>query len=271
MKGFILPLCLAAALALAPQPAPAQQPDPFAQAIDIPLQRFPTCCPRPEWWDAAGEVPRVHSLDGFLQVWQDKGLTAEQKAKALFQAIEDNHQTDDDITAPAITYIYYVARSYPYLRELTEFGVRRYLDYDRPMERYSGKPGDLSGGLARNLAEIYIRDGEPERAVPVLRHILGPRRDEVNGHTLQLAAITLGQALEKLGRGPEAVEVLIDARRSFDGSWEERIDRQLAQVADDMGPAYYLYDTRISGPVALIALALLLALGIFRRRRPRLG
>ena len=265
---------LAAVLAVAflglPVPGAAQQDDAFAQRIDVPPQGFPSCCPRPDWWDAVGEVPRVHSMEGFLQVWQDRSLSAEQRAKALFQAIEDHQQTDHDITAAAVTYFYSVARSYPHIRALTEFGVGRYLDYDQPLDGYSGKSGDRSAGMARNLARIYISDGEPELAVPLLRHILGPRRDEVNDHMLEFAALYLGQALGRLGRNAEAVEVLLAAKRDFEGDWEARLDDQLAETRRAMGPGYYLHDTRVSGPALLAFLALIAAVGVFWRRRPRL-
>lgn len=263
--------CVAAALiALLPGTGPAQYEDHFAERVEVPRRSFPTCCPRPAWWDAVGEVPRVHTMEGFLQLWQDRDLSAEQKAKALFQAIEDHSRGDDDITAAAVTYFYSVGRSYPYLRELTEFGVGRYLDYDRPLDGYMGKAGDLSAGMVRNLSNIYIADGEPERAVPLLRHILGPRRDEVNDHLLEFAALNLGRALGMLGRGPEAVEVLLDARREFDGDWEAQLDDELDDLRSAMGLGYYLYDTRISGPLVVVMLAALLAVGVLWRRRPRL-
>lgn len=265
---------LLAALLAAPvltEAAPGQQDAGYSERIEVPRQRFPACCPRPDWWDAVGEVPRIHSMEGFLEVWQDRALSAEQRAKALFQAIEDNQRTDDDITAAAVTYFFSVGRSYRYLRPLTEFGVGRYLDYDRPLVGYSGKPGDLSAGIVRNLATIYLADGEPERAVPLLEHILGPRRDEVNDHLLELTALRLGQALDSLGRDPEAITVLLAAKRDFDGDWESRLDDELAAIRGRMGLTYYLHDRRFSGPALVVLLALALAAGVFWRRRPRLG
>lgn len=261
---------LAAALAGLPASTPAQQRDGGTERIEVPARDFPACCPRPAWWSDAGEVPRVQTMEGFLSVWQDAGLSAEQKAKALFQAIEDNHRLDDDITAAAVTYFYSVGRSYDHLRELTEYGTGRYLDYDRPLDGYGGKSGDISAGMARNLARIYLADGEPARAVPLLRHILGPRRDEVNDHLLEFAALYLAQALEALGRQPEAIEVLLDAKSEFDGDWESRLDDGLAGIRAGMGAEYFLHDTRISGPALAVLLGLVLILGIFWRRRPRL-
>lgn len=269
MTGRPAVAVILAALAAA-GPAPAQQAASFAERVEVPLQRFPACCPRPEWWESAGPVPHVNTMEGFLEVWQDRALGAEQKAKALFQVIEDHQRTDDDITAAALTYFYSVGRSYPYLRELTEFGVGRYLDYNRPLEGYSGKPGDLSAGMARNLARIYLADGEPERSVPLLRHILGPRRAEVNDHLLEFTALYLGQALDAIGRGPDAIAVLLAAKRDFAGDWEPKLDEELAGIRGRMGLEYYLHDRRVSGPALIGLLGLALVLGIFWRRRPRL-
>lgn len=270
---MIVRACLAAVLAALALSglAPAQQENLFAQKIEVPRQSFPTCCPRPAWWDSVGEVPRIHSMEGFLEVWQDKALSTEQRAKALFQAIEDHQGTDDDITAAAVTYFFSVGRSYRHLRDLMEFGVGRYLDYDRPLVGYSGKPGDLSAGMVRNLATIYLADDEPERAVPLLNHILGPRRDDVNDHLLELSALRLGQALEAMGRDPEAITVLLAAERDFNGDWEPRLDKELGVIRARMGPRYYLHDWRLSGPAVAVLLVLVLALGLFWRRRPRLG
>lgn len=234
------------------------------------VRAFPGCCPRPPWWDAAGPVPHVRSYDEFLAVWQDRTLSDAQRAKALFQAIEDHLHSDDHITAAAVTYFYSVGRSYRHLRALTEFGAARYLDYDQPVARTRGKPGDLAAGMARNLARIYIRDGEPERAVALLRYILGPRRDDVNDHLLELAALYLGQALGTMGRDVEAIKVLTAARRDFAGDWEPRLDEELAMIRGRMGLAYYLHDRRISGPVLIGLLGLVLFLGVTRRRAPRL-
>jgi hypothetical protein len=262
---------IAAALVLAlPGSVPAQQPDPFAQPIEVPLQRFPACCPRPEWWEAAGPVPHARDMKAFLDLWQNRSLSDEQKAKALFQVIEDHHRSNDDLTAAAITYYPSVDRNYPYMRALLEFGVSRYLDHDRSLENYSGKTGDLSAGMVRKLAGIYIAEGEPGRAIPITQHILGPRRGEVNDHLLEFNAMALAEALGRTGREPEAVAVLLAAKSDFEGDWEERIDDQLARLRGDMGLAYYLHDKRISGPVLLALLVVLLVVGIFWRRQPRI-
>lgn len=260
---FLVVLMLAPAL-----PAAAQAADPEAP-VALPAQSFPDCCPRPSWWDATGEVAHIDSMDQFNAVWQDQTLSNEQKSKALFQAIEDHYLDNDDITAAAVTYFFPVARSYAHLPELTEFGVGRYLDYDRPMQGYSGLPGDLSAGMVRNLAGLYIDAGEPERAVPLLRHILGPRAAEVNDHLKEFAALYLAQALAALGRAPEAVQVLLDAKDSLHGDWEVTLDKELARLRDRMGPEYYFYDRRISGPALLLLLGAVLALGIIWRQRAR--
>ena len=90
---------------------------------------------------------RIDSMETFLAVWQNQALTDEQKAKALFQAIEDFVRRDDDITAAAVNYYYWVDRDYDHIRRLYEFGVGHYLDYDRPLENYGGKAGDMSAGM----------------------------------------------------------------------------------------------------------------------------
>jgi tetratricopeptide (TPR) repeat protein len=247
--------------------AGAQTPDPRATTHII---DFPHCCPRPGWWDEVKIETRIDSMETFLAVWQDQALTDEQKAKALFQAIEDFVRRDDDITAAAVNYYYWVDRDYDHIRRLYEFGVGYYLDYDRPLENYGGKAGDMSAGMVNNLAKLYLREGKPERAVPWLRYILDVREAEVNDHLLETAAAHLGDALNRLGRGPEAIEVLLAARRDYDGDWEKRLDDELATVRGEMGLPYYLHDTRLG--VRALGLAMIVALGgmmLWRRRRGR--
>ena len=110
----------------------------------------------------------------------------------------------------------------------------------------------------------------PERAVPWLRYILEERGAEVNDHLLETATVHLGDALNRLGRKPEAIEVLLAARRDYDGDWEKRLDEQLAEIRGEMGLSYYLHDTRLG--VLVLAAAMIVALGgmmLWRRRRGR--
>lgn len=250
-----------------PRGAGAQVPDPRDTTQ---INDFPACCPRPSWWDEVEIDTRIDSMETFLALWQNQALTDEQKAKAMFRAIEDFARSDDDITAAAVNYYYWVDRDYPHIRQLYEFGVGTYLDYDRPLEDYSGEAGDMSAGMVNNLAKIYMREGMPQRAVPWLRYVLEVREAEVNDHLLETAAVHLGDALSRLGREPEAIEVLLAARQRYDGDWEERLDEQLANIQDSMGLRYHVYDTRQSLPVT--GLALILALGggmVWWRRRSR--
>jgi hypothetical protein len=249
-------------------PAGAQAPDPRTTTLII---DFPDCCPRPAWWDEVEVEARIRSTDEFLAVWQDSALTDRKKAKALFQAIEDFVRRDDDITAAAVNYYYWVDRDYPHIRRLYEFGVGSYLEYDRPLVNYGGKAGDMSAGMVNNLAKLYLREGLPERAVPWLRYILEAREAEVNDHILETAAVHLGDALNRLGRGPEAVEVLLAARRNYDGDWEKRLDDQLAKVRDTMGWSYYLHDQRQTRLLFAAFLFALLAVYVLRRQRRRRG
>ena len=247
--------------------ASAQTHDPRATAHII---DFPDCCPRPAWWDDVEIETRIDSMETFLAVWQNNDLTDQQRAKALFQAIEDFARRDDDITAAAVNYFYWVDRDYDHVARLYEFGVGRYLDYDRPLENYSGKAGDMSAGMVNNLAKLYFREGEPQRAVPWLRYILEVREAEVNDHLLETAAAHLGEALTRLGQNPEAIAVLLAARRDYAGHWEKRLDDQLAGLRDEMGRTYYLYDTRLG--VRALGLATIVVLGsviLWRRRSGR--
>jgi tetratricopeptide (TPR) repeat protein len=244
----------------------------FANPMDkVHVVDFPDCCPRPAWWDEVEMGTRIGTMDEFLAVWQDQALTDQQRAKALFRAIEDFRLTDDDITAAAVNYFYWVDGSYSQIRELYEFGVARYIDYDRPRVGYGGEVGDMSAGMVNNLAKLYMADGEPERAVPLLRYILNVREAEVNDHILETAAVHLGDALSRLGRGPEAIEVLLAARRDYDGDWEKRLDDQLAKVRGTMGWSYYLHDQRQTRLLLAAFLFALLAVYVLRRQRRRRG
>ena len=260
------------ALALAgwlmfPAAVGAQTPNPMAQ---VHVKSFPDCCPRPAWWEDVEIDRRIGSRHDFDAVWRDDALTDEQKAKAMFRAIEEFNRSDDDITVPAITYFYWVGRDYSHLRELYEFGVARYLDFDQSLENYSGEVGDLSAGMVNTLSRLYLADGEPERAVPLLRYILEVREDEVNDHILETAARHLGNALSRLDRDPEAIEVLLAARRDYDGDWEAQLDDQLAKIRDKMGLAYYLHDQRqLSLLLGAFVFALLVVYMLRRWRRRR--
>ena len=245
----------------------AQTPDPRATTRII---DFPDCCPRPAWWDDVEIDVQINSMETFLAVWQNRALTDKQRAKALFRAIEDFARRNDDITAAAVNYYYWVDRKYDHILKLYEFGVGRYLDYDRPLQNYTGKTGDMSAGMVNNLAKLYLRNGEPERALPWLRFILNERNAEVNDHLLETAAAHLGDALARLGREPEAVEVLLAARRDYDGDWEKRLDEQLIELRDKMGLSYHLHDTRYGVraiAVATIVVLFMLVVGMLWRRR----
>ncbi len=250
-------LVMAVLIATAP-PASARTPDPRLSSDPV---EFPDCCPRPAWWDTVETPRRIDSMETFLSVWQDRSLSEQQKAKALFRAIEDHAGRDDDITAAAVNYFYWVGNDYDHIRGLYEFGAGRYLDYDRPLKNYSGKTGDMSAGMVNNLAKIYMREGEPEKAVPWLTFMLNEREAEVNDHLLETAAAHLGTALTRLERRPEAVEVLLAARRDYDGDWEKRLNEQLDDLRGEMGLSYYFHDTWYG--LRLLGIALLIALGTF--------
>lgn len=240
--------------------------NPLAQ---IHVADFPYCCPRPTWWDEVEMDRRIGTVEEFGAVWRDQSLTKKQKAKAMFRAIEEFHLSNGDIVAPSITYFRTVAGAYSHLRELYEYGVMSFIDFDRSLENYSGGSGDLSAGMVNNLSKIYLSDGEPERAVPLLRYILEAREDEVNDHLLEFAALHLGDALTRLRREPEAIEVLLTARRKYEGDWEGKLDDQLAKIRDQMGLAYYLHDTRPAGMLLGAFLFGLLAVYLLRRKSPR--
>ena len=137
--------------------AGAQTLDPRATTHII---DFPHCCPRPEWWDEVEVETRIDSMETFLTVWQNQALTDQQRAKALFQAIEDFGRRDDDITVAAINYYYWVDRDYGHIRSLYEFGVGRYLDYNRSLENYSGKAGRHVGGDGEQPGQALSERGQ---------------------------------------------------------------------------------------------------------------
>jgi len=247
-------------------PVGAQAPDP---RDTIRIADFPDCCPRPGWWGEVELELRIGSIEDFDAIWRNDALTDRQKAKAMFRAIEDFERRDDQITASAINYYYWVDRDYAHIRRLYEFGAANFLDYDRPLDGYGGEVGDMSAGMVINLAKIYLREDTPDRAVPWLRYILERREAEVNDHLLETAAVHLGDALNRLDMGPEAIEVLLTARERYDGDWEKRIDDGLTEVRERMGLAYFRHDTRWIAPVGLIAVLLAGAFRFYRRRRGR--
>ncbi len=97
-KGILLILAAAGWLAFAGM-AGSQSSNPMAM---IHVTDFPNCCPRPAWWDEVEVGTRIRTMEEFRSVWQNRALSDEQRAKALFQAVEDFHWSDDDITAAAV-------------------------------------------------------------------------------------------------------------------------------------------------------------------------
>ena len=248
----LIPASLAAQVTAAPDWYDRPHPMSITRTI-----AFPDCCPRPDWWDEV-EIDRViRTPDELLAIWQDKGLTDRQKAKALFRAIEDHHRSNPDVAAPALAYYYWVDRKYPHMRRLYELGAAAYIDFDRSLENYGGKTGDLSAGMINRLAQIYLREGEPARAEMLLDYMIKVRGHEINDHMLEWASIHLGAALRDMDRPEAAIATLVGAAAAYDGDWEERIEEELAEIRDQMGWRYYLNDTRLTYPVAAIVAVIL--------------
>lgn len=227
------------------------------------------CCPLPEWWNEVETDRWISTPSEFQALWLDKDLSDQQKAKAMFRAIEEFQVSDLDVAVPALTYYHSVDRDYPFLRELYEFGVAEYIDFDRSLDGYSGEYGDLSAGMVNRLARIYLGDDDPEEAVPILRYLIDERGHEVNDHLLQWASIHLGDALTRLGQDGEAVDVLLNGRTAYGGDWDARLEEQLARTKDAMGWRYHLHDTRLLRAGAVVLAFLGLALGVVFAMRSR--
>ncbi len=107
-------------------------------------------------------------------------------------------------------------------------------------------PSGLAGALAIE-AELEVRDGQPDRALPLLAEAMQLCADMGNAPLQARLIHTRGSALRALGRLPEAIEALRDA--------VERVERQRGTLGADRLRAAWLGD-RLTVYADLVAAAL---------------
>jgi len=184
----------------------------------------------------------------------------------FFQAIHAFHQTNDEISAAAISLYPNVDRKYPELIPLLEYGVGKYFHYDNTGDFYKGSPGDRSAGLVRHLARQYQNAGRDTDAVNVMAIYMAVREADTNGHLQQLLSLEMAKSLDAMGQPAQADRLLSYALSTYQGSWNEKIIAQRSALRQKLGlferlPAATLY-------IAAAALLFLLA-GAFQFVRRR--
>jgi len=204
-----------------------------------PARTLSECCPRPAWWDQV-DGPQIDTREDFQNIWLSKQLSDMQKAKAMFRAIEEHMGSDDEIASLAINYYQYVDRKYPHILALKELGVSRYFDLDRNLTGYSGEVGDTTAGLVNELARQYVNAGRLEDATSLISRLVIERGHEINPHSLERASLTMADALKKLDRHADAVEVVNFAITAYDGSWEDALIKVRHELKSALGWRYYL-------------------------------
>ncbi|HMB48454.1 MAG TPA: hypothetical protein VKN63_09280 [Afifellaceae bacterium] len=231
----------------------------------VPLRSFPECCAHPAWFTKT-DAQQIRSIGDLYKIWQDRSIANQKKAKSFFQAIHAFHQTNDEISAAAISLYPNVDRKYPELIPLLEYGVGKYFHYDNTGDFYKGSPGDRSAGLVRHLARQYQNAGRDTDAVNVMAIYMAVREADTNGHLQQLLSLEMAKSLDAMGQPAQADRLLSYALSTYQGSWNEKIIAQRSALRQKLGlferlPAATLY-------IAAAALLFLLA-GAFQFVRRR--
>ncbi len=190
-------------------------------------QAFQQSCPKPDWWDEVSiERVQIDNLDQLSEYWKRKTRSARKFFKAAYQAILD-HSDDQDLVVHALKWMPIADYHYPHNTEMLEFAVNRYFFYDRPLANYSGKKGDMIGGIVQELIRRYNDSERYDVTVKLVERLLSERRGDVNDHMLELISLTHAEAFHQRGMTEKAIGVLKKAVKEYDGSWEKRLRARL--------------------------------------------
>ncbi len=151
---------------------------------------FQQACPKPDWWDEVSiERVQIENLDQLSEYWKRKTRSARKFFKAAYQAILD-HSLDQDLVVHALKWMPVADYHYPHTTKMLEFAVNRYFYYDRPLADYSGKKGDMIGGIVQELIRRYNDSERYDVTVKLVERLLSKRRGDVNDHMLELISLT---------------------------------------------------------------------------------
>ena len=119
---------------------------------------------------------------------------------------------------------------YPHNTKMLEFAVNRYFSYDRPLANYSGKKGDMIGGIVQELIRRYNDSERYDVTVKLAERLLSERRGDVNDHMLELISLAYAEALHQRGMTEKAIGVLKKAVKEYQGSWERKLRNRLVEL-----------------------------------------
>jgi len=191
---------------------------------------FQQACPKPDWWDEVSiERVQIDNLEQLSDYWKHKNRSARKFFKAAYQAVLD-HSRDPDLVVHALKWMPIADYYYPHNTRMLEFAVHRYFSYDRPLANYSGKKGDMIGGIVQELIRRYNDSERYDVTVKLVERLLSERRGDVNDHMLELISLALAEAFHERGMTEKAVGVLKTAIKEYEGSWEKRLRNRLVEL-----------------------------------------
>ena len=216
-------LALSLMLATLPVSGCSSEPNEFCRA-------FQQACPKPDWWDEVSiERVQIDNFDQLSDYWKRKTRSARKFFKAAYQAILD-HPIDQDLVVHALKWMPIADYHYPHTTKMLEFAVNRYFYYDRPLADYSGKKGDMIGGIVQELIRRYNDNERYDVAIKLAERLLSERRGDVNDHILELISLAYAEALHQRGLTEKAIGVLKKAVKEYEGSWEKKLRVRLVEL-----------------------------------------
>ena len=190
-------------------------------------REFQEYCPKPDWWEKVSiERVQIDNFEQLSEYWKRKTRSARQFFKAAYRAILD-HPLDQDLVVHALRWMPIADYYYPYNTKMLEFALSRYFSYDQSLANYSGKKGDMIGGIVQELIRRYLDSENHAGTINLAERLLRERRGDVNDHILEMIALGYAKALHKSAKTRKAIGVLRQAIKEYEGSWEKQLQARL--------------------------------------------
>lgn len=180
--------------------------------------------PRPEQWGRINiEHSKIKTVKELREFYKDRSKSKEEYFHTAYNSILNNIR-DEHMVFFAISILNNNRINYAYEIDLLEYALDRNISYNREMDgdgwRYSGKPGDTIGGFIRSLAMRYNWSKEYNKSIDLIESFLKLRENDVNHAILEFIALEHAGALKEVGRLDEAIIIVGDAIKKYDGPRE---------------------------------------------------
>jgi outer membrane protein assembly factor BamB/thiol-disulfide isomerase/thioredoxin len=192
--------------------------------------------PRPAWWDSVSiDGVKIRTLD---DLWSVSGEHHDKDRRVVFKAAYQAilyHPFDEEIVVAAIEHFPNYDPKYPHLVEILEFGLNNYFGYrsDR-----TDPPGTWIASITESLATRYIFEKRYSDAISIIDRLFAEYEGEVNDHMMETITLEYARALHGLNRLVEAIRVLENAIKEFEGSWEESLKKRLSEYKVEYSKSY---------------------------------